>query len=69
MGVSLEINVERCKGCGLCVSHCLNNILEMGNDTNQNSYNYPQLIEPEQCVGCRNCYTICPDVCFKIVKT
>jgi 2-oxoglutarate ferredoxin oxidoreductase subunit delta len=65
----LEIDVERCKGCGLCVEYCPKHILKMSEETNQNSYPYPQITDQEKCIGCGNCYTVCPDNCFKLSVT
>ncbi len=66
MGGSLEIDVEKCKGCGLCVDACPIDYLKMSFKTNQKGYYYP--VAGEGCTGCGICYTMCPDVCITVNK-
>jgi len=64
---SLEIDVERCKGCGLCVDACPRDVLVMSSDkTNDNGYFYVVAGNIDNCSGCGFCYTVCPDVCFAV---
>lgn len=58
----VTINVERCKGCGLCVSVCPKKILSLDKNTiNSKGYNPSSCINPDECIGCANCALICPD--------
>ncbi len=61
------IDVERCKGCGLCVSVCPKRVIELSNE-HLNTKGYPpsRVIRPEECIGCTMCATICPDLVIEI---
>ena len=63
---SVEIEVEKCKGCGLCVSVCPKGVLKMFDDTNDHGYFY--LVSDGDCSGCRNCYLVCPDACVSVFR-
>jgi len=66
---SLEIDVERCKGCGLCVGGCPKEVLVMTSDkTNDKGYSYVVVENISDCIGCGICYTVCPDVCFGLER-
>ncbi len=63
------INVDRCKGCGLCVHVCPVHILELSPDTfNVKGYHPVVVTDMEQCTGCASCATICPDVVFTVYR-
>ncbi|MFP4343063.1 MAG: ferredoxin family protein [Anaerolineales bacterium] len=63
------INVDRCKGCGLCTHVCPVDILELSPDTfNVKGYHPVMVTEMEKCIGCASCATICPDVVFTVYR-
>ncbi len=54
------INLERCKGCGLCVSACPKNILELSKERiNQKGYHPVEVVDQEKCIGCGRCEDVC----------
>ncbi|MBN2706132.1 MAG: 4Fe-4S binding protein [Deltaproteobacteria bacterium] len=62
----IEIDSERCKGCGLCVEVCPEAILEIGTGINLGGYQYVVAMRPEACVGCCRCAEMCPDVAIAV---
>lgn len=58
-------NVELCKGCRLCVGACPVGAIEALMSVNKNGYEIIR-VDQETCIGCGNCYTICPDYVFSI---
>jgi 2-oxoglutarate ferredoxin oxidoreductase subunit delta len=63
------INVDRCKGCGLCTHVCPVDILELSPDEfNVKGYHPVVVTDMEKCIGCASCATICPDVVFTVYR-
>jgi 2-oxoglutarate ferredoxin oxidoreductase subunit delta len=64
---TVTIDVERCKGCVLCVDVCPPHVLVMTeHEVNQIGYRYPLLLDG--CTGCELCFRICPDFCFEVYR-
>lgn len=61
---TLVIDVERCKGCELCIAACPPQVLEMSSEVNETGYRYPIL--HEGCTGCTACQMVCPDAVFDV---
>ena len=57
---------DRCKGCGLCVTVCPKNVLEISDKINTKGYFPAYQARPEDCIFCAICCTICPDVAITI---
>jgi 2-oxoglutarate ferredoxin oxidoreductase subunit delta len=63
---TVTIDVERCKGCELCIPACRPGVLRMSEATNGHGFAYPLLVEG--CTACRACYDVCPDFVFQVFK-
>lgn len=63
---TVEINIEQCKGCDLCVQVCPPHVLSMSSEVNHLGYRFP-ILSPG-CTGCERCAEICPDFCFVVYK-
>ena len=64
-----HIDSERCKGCGLCVTVCPKNVLELAKELNAQGYFPAFQARPEDCIHCAICCTMCPDVAITIEET
>jgi 2-oxoglutarate ferredoxin oxidoreductase subunit delta len=65
------IDIDRCKGCALCITACAQGVLIMAEDRlNARGYHPAQLVDPNgDCTGCGLCAIICPDTCFTVYRT
>ena len=64
---TLVIDVDRCKGCELCIDACKPAVLQMTTDSrNALGYLYPELTPG--CTACHACALICPDFEFQVWK-
>ena len=63
------IDVDECKGCGLCVSVCPKNVLEIGTEVNGKGYFPAYQARSEDCIKCAICCNMCPDVAISITET
>lgn len=58
---AVQITVERCKGCGICVEFCPTHVLGMSSAFNAKGYHPPFVVNGEKCSGCDLCGMYCPD--------
>ncbi len=61
------INIERCKGCELCILACPEETLALGKSINHKGYQYVIKIN-NNCTGCGNCAIICPDAVITVYR-
>ena len=63
------VSEDRCKGCGLCVGFCPQEILQMAQGRfNVKGHHPVEVTDPDACTGCTMCATICPDVVFTVYR-
>jgi 2-oxoglutarate ferredoxin oxidoreductase subunit delta len=65
--VPLEIAVDRCKNCELCIAACPKHVLESDLTVVNRLGHHPiRLTDAEACTSCALCARICPDAVFTI---
>jgi 2-oxoglutarate ferredoxin oxidoreductase subunit delta len=57
---TIVIDIEKCKGCAVCVGACPNKVIALSKKVNGKGYNYLEMVE-DNCIGCANCAIVCPD--------
>jgi len=60
---AVQISKKWCKGCGLCIAVCPKKVLELDADVKC------EPVRPEDCIGCRQCENICPDLAITIEES
>ena len=66
--VKINFDIERCKGCELCILACPINIIKMSTKLNKKGFHYAEIIDKEKCTGCGMCFQMCPDLAIEIEK-
>ena len=64
----LVINANFCKACGYCVMFCPKKILKPGEEINAAGYPFVVQTDPESCIGCAICCTMCPEGAIELYQ-
>ena len=65
----IKINIDACKGCGLCAHVCPKGIIVLdAGMINKKGYNPARCKDMSQCTGCASCARMCPDVCIEVER-
>jgi 2-oxoglutarate ferredoxin oxidoreductase subunit delta len=65
---AIEVDVERCKGCGVCIVNCPTGTIALSKSVNGKGYSYSYMENPETCTGCTNCAVVCPDTVITVYR-
>ncbi len=63
----INVEAERCKGCGFCIEFCPRHILCKSAEINSNGYHTVCVDNNGKCSGCNICSMICPDFAISVV--
>ncbi len=66
--IKIEIDRERCKGCGLCTLVCPHALINIGDEINGHGYIFAKWESDGKCTGCALCAEICPDIAIAVWK-
>jgi NAD-dependent dihydropyrimidine dehydrogenase PreA subunit len=56
-----RIDLEKCNGCGICISCCPMDVLRLDESTGKAKAKYP-----DDCVACWSCESFCPLGCIDV---
>ena len=62
----IEVDINRCKGCELCVVACPYKVIGMSKKFASTGYYPAVMVKPEKCTGCTLCTMVCPDVAIEV---
>ena len=66
--MNVYIDVDICKGCGLCLYYCSKDVFALSGEPNRKGYTVAVVIDPMQCTGCGLCEISCPDMAIYVEK-
>ncbi len=64
---TVEIRIEMCKGCEICIDACPQDCLALSHDLNPHGYHYA-LLTDDSCTGCVNCALVCPEAVITVYR-
>ncbi|MDR2492204.1 MAG: ferredoxin family protein [Coriobacteriales bacterium] len=65
----IEVDMNYCKGCGLCVDVCPQDIMQLNSEImTQKGYHPATCVDQDACTGCTSCALMCPDVAITIER-
>ena len=65
----VTVEVERCKGCGLCETVCPKQIIALSKEKiNAKGYHPAEITDQDKCIACAFCATMCPDSVIRVEK-
>ncbi len=64
----IEIEEEYCKGCAYCIEICPKGVLAESLKVNKKGYTLPEVKNIEECIRCKKCELICPEMAISIKK-
>jgi 2-oxoglutarate ferredoxin oxidoreductase subunit delta len=65
---AIVVDIEKCKGCEVCVVNCPTNVINLAREVNGKGYHYAYMEMPELCTGCTNCAIVCPDSVISVYQ-
>lgn len=65
----ITVDQQFCKGCGLCVDACPENLMALDMEQiSQKGYNPAYCTDEQKCNSCLACAQMCPDVAITIER-
>jgi len=67
--IKIYVDIEKCKGCNLCIGVCPKNILKTSVKLNKKGFQYIEVTDQDKCISCGLCCIMCPDCALRLDAT
>ena len=64
---AIVIDIERCKGCGVCIPACPNKVIALAKKVNNKGYNYLE-VQNDNCIDLQIAQSSAPDGCITVYR-
>ena len=66
----IEIDIDKCKGCEICIGTCRFNVITLSETGKVNAFGFSYLVavKPDLCNGCALCGQMCPDSAIEVFR-
>jgi len=64
----IVVDDKYCKGCGLCIEACPQEVLEFDKSRLTPKGYHPAKMKEETCTGCGICAVVCPDAAITVYR-
>lgn len=64
----IEVDGKYCKGCGLCVDDCPQEVLALDMERLTPKGYHPVYLVAEGCTGCAICALVCPEAALTVYR-
>lgn len=61
------VEIDKCKGCELCIAACPQKTIELSDKLNAKGYHFAVTTQ-NNCTGCTNCALVCPEGIIKVFR-
>lgn len=58
----ITIDETKCKSCYLCINACPKKVLKIGEKTGKTGEKVVSFTDNGECIGCKSCALVCPDL-------
>jgi len=63
-----QVEIARCKGCGLCVEFCPRHLLRLSDELNAAGYHPVLMHDVPKCTACALCAEMCPESAIRVYR-
>ncbi|GAB1406020.1 MAG: ferredoxin family protein [Lentimicrobiaceae bacterium] len=63
----IVIDIEKCKGCSVCIPACPQDVIALSSNVNSKGYHFAETVN-DDCTGCANCAIVCPDAVITVYR-
>ncbi len=64
----IEIDIDVCKGCHLCIVFCPKTVITQSNVINASGYLTVSFNDNGACTGCAICAVVCPEAAIEVYR-
>jgi len=66
--IEVKIDIEKCKGCKLCIYYCPKKLIKESKKLNKRGIYVVEFDDSKnECLGCRQCAIMCPESAIEII--